>query len=48
MLKSRSEVPETESTLDRYIVDYLLRTGRMKAAKALAEKRGIEVSENQF
>ncbi|WWD17302.1 hypothetical protein CI109_101742 [Kwoniella shandongensis] len=31
-----------DSTLDRYIVDYLLRTGRMKAAKALAERQGIE------
>lgn len=33
-----------DTTLDRYIVDYLLRTGRQSAAKALAEKRGIEVS----
>ncbi|CAD6564741.1 MAG: GID complex subunit containing RING finger motif [Tremellales sp. Tagirdzhanova-0007] len=33
---------ETDSSLDRYISDYLLRTGRMKAAKALAENRGIE------
>ena len=33
-----------DKTLDRYIVDYLLRTGRMKAATALTEKRGIEVS----
>ncbi|KAK8864402.1 hypothetical protein IAR55_001650 [Kwoniella newhampshirensis] len=31
-----------DSTLDRYIVDYLLRTGRMNAAQALAEKQGIE------
>jgi macrophage erythroblast attacher len=35
---------ETDRTLDRYLVDYLLRTGRMRAARALAEKQGIEVS----
>ncbi|ORX36619.1 putative negative regulation of gluconeogenesis-related protein [Kockovaella imperatae] len=38
--------PETEAgtdrTLDRYIVDYLLRTGRVKAAQALAVHQGIE------
>ena len=36
-----------DKTLDRYIVDYLLRTGRMQAAKALAQHQGIEVSLNQ-
>ncbi|EIW70604.1 hypothetical protein TREMEDRAFT_28694 [Tremella mesenterica DSM 1558] len=30
------------NTLDRFIVDYLLRSGRMKAARALAEKENIE------
>jgi len=36
------EPVQEDKTIDRYIVDYLLRTGRMKAAKALAEKRDIE------
>ncbi|WRT66369.1 uncharacterized protein IL334_003324 [Kwoniella shivajii] len=31
-----------DATLDRYLVDYLLRTGRLKAAEALAKKRDIE------
>ena len=34
---------EGDKTLDRYIVDYLLRTGRLGSAKALAEKKNIEV-----
>lgn len=38
-----SEPVMEDTTLDRYIVDYLLRTGRRASAKALAEKRGIEV-----
>jgi hypothetical protein len=42
VLKHREPVME-DTTLDRYIVDYLLRTGRQSSAKALAEKRGIEV-----
>lgn len=33
---------DNDKTLDRYIVDYLLRTRRIKAAKALADKQGIE------
>ncbi|RXK38290.1 hypothetical protein M231_04463 [Tremella mesenterica] len=33
---------EADKTLDRFIVDYLLRSGRMKAARALAEKENIE------
>ena len=33
-----------DKTLDRYIVDYLLRTGRVKSARALAQHQGIEVS----
>lgn len=40
-----SELVKEDTTLDRYIVDYLLRTGRQKAARALAEKQGIEVSD---
>lgn len=32
-----------DKTLDRYIVDYLLRTGHMKTATALATKQDIEV-----
>nr|XP_018263072.1 macrophage erythroblast attacher isoform 1 [Kwoniella dejecticola CBS 10117]OBR85230.1 macrophage erythroblast attacher isoform 1 [Kwoniella dejecticola CBS 10117] len=31
-----------DATLDRYIVDYLLRTGRLKTAEALAKKQNIE------
>ncbi|WVR07045.1 hypothetical protein IAU60_004084 [Kwoniella sp. DSM 27419] len=31
-----------DKTVDRYIVDYLLRTGRMKTAKALAEAQNID------
>ncbi|OCF60622.1 macrophage erythroblast attacher isoform 1 [Kwoniella mangroviensis CBS 10435] len=31
-----------DATLDRYIVDYLLRTGRLKTAEALAKKQSIE------
>lgn len=33
-----------DSTVDRYIIDHLLRTGRMKTAKTLAASQGIEVS----
>lgn len=32
-----------DRTVDRYIVDHLLRTGRMKTAKTLATAQGIEV-----
>ncbi|WVF71475.1 hypothetical protein IAT40_006281 [Kwoniella sp. CBS 6097] len=31
-----------DKTLDRYIIDYLLRTGRMKTAKVLAEGQNID------
>ncbi|OCF42887.1 macrophage erythroblast attacher isoform 1 [Kwoniella heveanensis CBS 569] len=31
-----------DKTLDRYIIDYLLRTGRMKTAKTLAEGQNID------
>ncbi|WWC94190.1 hypothetical protein V866_001030 [Kwoniella sp. B9012] len=31
-----------DATLDRYIVDYLLRTGRLKTAESLARKQNIE------
>ncbi|KAI9639768.1 putative negative regulation of gluconeogenesis-related protein [Dioszegia hungarica] len=31
-----------DNTLDRYIVDYLLRTGRMKTAQALADRQGLD------
>ncbi|WVW83918.1 hypothetical protein I302_105940 [Kwoniella bestiolae CBS 10118] len=31
-----------DATLDRYIVDYLLRTGRLKTAEALSKKQNIE------
>lgn len=31
------------STLDRYIVDYLIRKGRLNSATALATSQGIEV-----
>lgn len=41
-LRSGSE-EEGDNTLDRYIIDYLLRTGRMKSAKALAASKGVEV-----
>ncbi|KAL7421594.1 GID complex subunit containing RING finger motif [Cryptotrichosporon argae] len=36
------EKGSSEHTLDRYIIDYLLRTDRKKAAKALAAEQGIE------
>lgn len=32
-----------DRTVDRYIVDHLLRTGRMKTARTLAAAQGIEV-----
>lgn len=32
-----------DRTVDRYIIDHLLRTGRMKTAKTLAASQGIEV-----
>lgn len=35
---------EGDNTLDRYIVDYLLRTGKLKSAKAVAARKDIEVS----
>lgn len=31
-----------DRTLDRYVIDHLLRTGRMKTARALAAAQGIE------
>lgn len=37
-----AEPPAADHTLDRYVVDYLLRTGRMRTAKTLASTQGIE------
>lgn len=37
------DTPARDHTLDRYVVDYLLRTGRMRTAQTLAESQGIEV-----
>ncbi|WWC89360.1 uncharacterized protein L201_004282 [Kwoniella dendrophila CBS 6074] len=37
-----SSTPTSDNTMDRYIVDYLLRTGRLKAAEALSKKQNIE------
>lgn len=36
--------PPEDKTLDRYIIDHLMRTGRMKTAKSIATAQGIEVS----
>ena len=33
-----------DNTFDRYIVDYLLRTGRINTARAMVSAKGIEVS----
>ncbi|KAK1924211.1 putative negative regulation of gluconeogenesis-related protein [Papiliotrema laurentii] len=33
---------EGDSTVDRYVIDHLLRTGRMKTARALAARKDIE------
>ena len=35
---------DDDSVLNRYIIDYLLRRGRMDSAKALAESCKLEVS----
>lgn len=37
------DAPSHDHTLDRYVVDYLLRSGRMRTAKTLAASQGIEV-----
>lgn len=39
----KSEPIPDSSTLDRYIVDYLIRKGRLNSATALATSQGIEV-----
>lgn len=39
----KSEPIPNSSTLDRYIVDYLIRKGRLNSATALATSQGIEV-----
>lgn len=39
----KSEPTPDSSTLDRYIVDYLIRKGRLNSATALATSQGIEV-----
>lgn len=48
-LRETSEPPteETDKTIDRYIVDYLLRTGMMKTAKALVAAQGLDVRTRQ-
>jgi len=35
---------DPEKSLDRFVVDYMLRTGRTETAKALAQKQGLDVS----